>query len=788
MCAWEEAPTAKQMKLYQGIGGDNQLSPADFSNQEANAKTWKICKMSHPCYEERCLDVHKENLLFQGGFQMNKPEVAELFCPQMKVEEDSSAYKERVKSAAYVPTFAKLITGLISNLFSQDLSVMEATDHNDSTTEGDEFTDQLRNFYKVFENNADGYGTTLHNFIRDRTTKALIHSFCYFAVDYPKGEAKSLLEQQQLGLDQPRLYKIDTAAVRDWRMQDNSPNDFEWLKLVYTDQIQCTPFDPPMVRYCVKSWLINEEGFASYQCFQSQLYPQGKEPRDKDLLTLIDQGTTSFKRIPVFCFKLDSGISVGAKLAPMAAELFNRSTIENHYTNRACITVPVMYRGELLPGGDGIPSPSQFNMERGNHPRGAVNNNGVVELGSYTSDKLEIVEAKGTALAFIHKQNEDLDEKMHSVVHQMAQSLKQAKSKSGKTAASKQEDRRAMEMLLTSIADEVYSITQLIFTTVANSREENIVWDVKGLSAIAQEDRDELVTEVSLLPTLNFPSLTFMKEYHYRIGSRLIEGTDQRTLQTIRAEIEESLDQVPSYVEKSQQEQQVNNDQSGSAIPARPKNNSISGGNGVSKSSNNNSNGSSGVPSTQSIHINSPGGSDQSPSNTKATGPSGQPLMSSQSHLQTGQHVDSNTIYQQLSEDYKDKDIEWVKHIPWIGPVEVPLSSIDFSNKDNWKASSELDQVQKFADKISQDGFSKPVILANNPSNDNKMMIIDGHHRALAYLQLGQPMTAFVGQVGSDQGPWQKLHSKQTGSKQISNQSEASVTKQAEQQTNKSEK
>ena len=130
-------------------------------------------------------------------------------------------------------------------------------------------------------------------------------------------------------------------------------------------------------------------------------------------------------------------------------------------------------------------------------------------------------------------------------------------------------------------------------------------------------------------------------------------------------------------------------------------------------------------------------------------------------------------------------DIQFVLHIPWIGPVEIPLTSIDFSNKDNWQAAQpeDAEHVEMFADKMANDDFSKPVILVNNPSNDNKMMVVDGHHRVLAAQQNGSPVVAYVGQIGTDRGPWDKLHSKQVGSKQLS-----SMQKQASNQVKKSEK
>ena len=112
-------------------------------------------------------------------------------------------------------------------------------------------------------------------------------------------------------------------------------------------------------------------------------------------------------------------------------------------------------------------------------------------------------------------------------------------------------------------------------------------------------------------------------------------------------------------------------------------------------------------------------------------------------------------------DDYDDKYIQFVLSIPWVGPVEVPLSSIDFDNKDNWEASDRTKKVEQFAGMISDEGFAKPIILVNEMSNNGKMVILDGHTRALAYQELNKPVVAYVGQVGKVTGEMKAMHSMQ---------------------------
>lgn len=120
----------------------------------------------------------------------------------------------------------------------------------------------------------------------------------------------------------------------------------------------------------------------------------------------------------------------------------------------------------------------------------------------------------------------------------------------------------------------------------------------------------------------------------------------------------------------------------------------------------------------------------------------------------------AETVYRMLLEDYRPEDIAWVRAAQWTGPNEVPLESIDFSGRDDWNASDEPDRVQHFADKIANEGFVKPIVLVSEP-NDDRFVIVDGHHRALAYEQLEQSPMAYVASVGTVTGPWSDMHSSQ---------------------------
>lgn len=134
-------------------------------------------------------------------------------------------------------------------------------------------------------------------------------------------------------------------------------------------------------------------------------------------------------------------------------------------------------------------------------------------------------------------------------------------------------------------------------------------------------------------------------------------------------------------------------------------------------------------------------------------------------------------IYRQLRDDYPPKAINWIRHVTWKEPQKIPTAKIDYSNEEDWKASHHGDRVNAMAEKITkkENGgkHSKPMVLVKSPGN-NKYVVIDGHHRALAYRKTGIPAWGYIALVSKNKGPWLNTHHMQnhdsgdvTGSKDL---------------------
>jgi hypothetical protein len=658
-------------------------------------------------------------VLYKGGYDVWNN--ADLFLHQLASETPAS-FEDRKQCAAYLPLMSDTIDYYAAMLFSGEMSVTEAADADDEGTLGDEADDE--SVYKLFLARANLRGNSLEEVMRHTTTDALTYGYAFVGVDFPRSDEvpTNLLEEEVLQAARPYLCDIDPDCVINWSC--NESDKFNWVVIKSDNVVQPDPLQPPMHQIEFKIWKM-ENGTAKWQLYQTELLKMGKMPAPNDDVSLVEEGITSFKEIPVLKLCLPTGLSLGPKIAPMCENIFQRTSILFNGENKSLNAMRVVFLGDESnkPGG-ATPAMVQENPFRHLTLQTDWESKGFGVLGA--NDKMDIIESQGHAFKIVDEQIDRQIEKVKETVHQMSNTAAASKGgkSQGRSAAAQQESRHATEILLTAYGNIVRDFIKSIMNCISTARNESIVWTVDGFENFTIMDRSQLTEEAKNFPQViqDSKSQTFSRLYTEKFYLGMLDGASHEEAKQIRREILDAIDKMPT---------------------AQPMQNAPA------------------LPAASSAAPTNPPESDDS----MALGPSGQPLLPEGAHLQTGEHIDPQQVFDHLADDYNEKDIEWVLHIAWIGPVEVPLSSIDFSNMDNWQATQEPDHVEMFADKMANDNMTKPIVLVNAPAHDGKMMIVDGHHRALAALQNGQPVPAYVGQVGRLQGPWSKLHSKQVGKK-----------------------
>ena len=117
-------------------------------------------------------------------------------------------------------------------------------------------------------------------------------------------------------------------------------------------------------------------------------------------------------------------------------------------------------------------------------------------------------------------------------------------------------------------------------------------------------------------------------------------------------------------------------------------------------------------------------------------------------------------IRAQLAPDYPDAATMWIKDANWTGPVDVPPNHLDLDAVKTWDAYGDTRKVNKFRKLIHKTGALKPIVAVTVPGDD-RVKVVDGHHRALAAVREGVPVRAYVGAVGKKIGPWTSMHATQ---------------------------
>jgi hypothetical protein len=719
-------------------------------------------------------------LLYEGGFSIQQQ--ASLFLEQMKGLETPQAYQSRLKAAAYIPYLSEFITQFAASLFSEELEVKEPADANDPDTEGVPMQDDV---YKQFLEDCDMNGTSLHQFMHSVFEHASYELGVYVGTDFPlsDGLITSRYAEKEAKSDRPYLYTIPYSQVVDWKKDDNGR--FIWVKLFE----EVFPNDDPFAQntHCwrITIWrMLN--GVAHWEVWQSKpekmkdkkniLFYQSAisleyMPPGNTLLggvpatttyKLTSEGDTSFKKIPLHCFCVPPGYHLGRQLGVLCQEHYQRRSFMVSNANKTCVALGTMTLGpDVTAPGDSLP-PDIPVPETSNALRGKLESDGWIVLRKTDKwfDEVNIVEAKGESHKFIADDLKHLVEQMMQVIRQMNMTATAQTKALGRSAASKMVDQHGTSMLLSVYEKLVKDYVRELLTCIAAGRNEDIKFSISGLS-IAEPylNREDLVDEVMKLgiPVMKLPHI-FKSKYLFRIATDLLDNDlSEREKMELHEKIIDAVEagqfnELPPPAPGTGGAQDMQNAKTVPSQKAPPKPASPMDGN-----------------------------------DPMTLGPSGQPLLPEGAHLQTGENIDPQEVFDHLAQDYNDKDIQWVLHLPWTGPRDVPLTSIDFSNKDNWQAAQPSDQehVDMFAEKMQNDNMTKPIILVNAPSADSKMMIVDGHHRALAALQNGTPVPAYIGEVGRLNGPWKALHSKQVGKKQGSGMVASSQQKNLDQSIQK---
>jgi ParB-like nuclease domain len=727
--------------------------------------TWALLNQRHDSYDKD--RIKKLKLLLHGGEEIVK--CAKMFMPRWKAE-SQAAYDDRLCFATYENNFGEIVNDLGSTLFSKPIAVLEATDADDSTTPGDEADDDSPHMQWQQHFTLDDQ--KMADFFHDIQVESNATSCAYYGVDF-KEDGKT-----------PYAYCIDSCSVLDYEKDDAG----DFIFIILRDD-ECKRTKVRQLRDSITTtfsvWTrdvssMDGEDDAVVRFEQYQItYPKDQEPTPDQLVTKIKTPASdeplSFKTIPIIDCVTPDNLAMAKLIGQPAGSLFMRYSTFLFCLNRGLNPILVYKQGAELPA-NGDLSEINEDGERGASTVRVANQTGKAVIGP--NDELQWAEVPSAAFEVAQNQLDKDKNELYRLASSLTSIIGHAGVSTAQTRSSgeaKSLDNAAKEHLLAGYSKLVKEWILRGFKIVFEALGQDVEWQCKGMDNYKVVDQDQLIAKIAALPEYkaNMPSKTSYKQLLMDTAYEVHPFTNVGTMDKIQQEIADNvdameLDEVHTATNASGAMEADGAKQLNKAVPPPP--------------------GKPGSKSAASPAVNAPGGSDM-PTDGDAPpllGKSGNMSSIPGSHLSSGEHVHPQEIYDQLAEDYKDKYIQWVKTAPWKGPMEVSLTDIDSSNKMNWQATDEPDHVDDFVEMLKNGEQLKPIILANESHNNKPMVILDGHHRFLAYQQLGMDPVAYVAEVGTITDEMKQMHSRQTGSKQQSSQQ--SMQKDISKQVSQSEK
>jgi hypothetical protein len=485
----------------------------------------------HKEYDPGLLQELQE--LYVGGWVMIQN--AEKYAPAMPGE-NPARHANRCKKTSYQPYFGQIVNEFVSDLFGQPLIIGPAADADDPNTPG---TVPDKQFYGAFANDVDNKNHSFVDLMGDVLTTALVKRWGIVALDAPKlspGEPEPVTraDESKAGTDQVYCYEVPVEQLINWKVEGDG---FAFCVIHTKDEIQEDPLGlDDITTETFMVWKLDEDGAAIWSKYEIK-YLDTKRPEPTTIVPLVDQGTTSFKRIPILRMELSHGLWVGNKIGPQALEHYSRRCELVGAESDACYAIPYVKRGPEIPSqGGAIMSETQQDPNRGENPVQQLKRKGWMAVGS--GDEVGFAEPSGGCFTIVHNDLDALKDAMFSVCHQMAASVRPTPSAMGRSGISKQEDGKSTAKVLKALGKEVRTFALKIYKAIADARGDDVVWQAHGLDSYEVDDRESVLEEAVSLDTIDIPSETFKRMHYFQVAQKLLSGVDPQTLAQIKKEIE----------------------------------------------------------------------------------------------------------------------------------------------------------------------------------------------------------------------------------------------------------
>lgn len=444
--------------------------------------------------------------LYEGGAAFRKH--IEKLLPAHS-EEMGEAYAERLRLALYTNHFAPIVNMLSGALFAEPAAP-------EQLPKGE--------WWSEFLKNVDRNSTTFAAFAVQAVSDALVYRRAYAWVNLPRRpeglEVTDRAQQEAAGLLDAYVSPIRAQQVIDWETDEQGRP----LWLMVRDCVETRP-GVEAKRVKVHRWTRIDTTSITIWEWTPPSAGEKRDPGPEDEAELKTQVAHRFGRLPVAVLTLPTTLHAGGYLHdPAIAHCRGRNDLSFalHRAAHALLYIKQQVQGPGRP----ILGPGYY-----------------VNLGP--NDDIGYAEPSGSNFQLLSEDVVQRREEMFRVVHQMAVGADSDATRARGSGESKQQDWKALEIVLVSLADRVRPFLADVLKLVGKARGETVAPTIAGLDGWQQEALEAWLAAAAMATDARRMSPTFTKSVAKMQAQRVLGNAKPEVLKAIEKEIDEAPDDEP---------------------------------------------------------------------------------------------------------------------------------------------------------------------------------------------------------------------------------------------------
>ncbi len=445
---------------------------------------YKQLNSQHPGYD-KCM-YEEYNALYEGGKTFEK--FKDRFLTKNEFEPPQIA-KSRKDNAEYQNFIGPIIDQFAAQLYSSPFKIDSEAGN----------IKEIDSFYADFQNDVDGNGKDLINFMQDRFTTAVVKGCAWWVAELPPlSEELSLLKKEgrlsaeamdQGGYNRVTLCAIDNYQVYDYQLDNYGK--FLWIKLYKCESIVRDPFTSDRSTI-TETWKFYDA--QNITTFVNVRKIDEDVDDDKEIMqkTKVSHG---FAEVPVMKLEFPIGLWIMNRVASAQIGHF-RTSAQLDWAQRNCA-----YPMPVFKSVDGTPpiiGPARFIL---------IDKEEDFEYKAPSSDAFES----------LIKRIESKRVEIFRVTQQMAAGISNT-AVIGRSADSKAMDGAATEICLQSYGRYVKEAVEKTLEITSNARGDvEVNFSVEGMNQFNSEDMTSTISNFTAAKTIVTHSPSFLENIEHKI-------------------------------------------------------------------------------------------------------------------------------------------------------------------------------------------------------------------------------------------------------------------------------